>query len=744
MTRMPGLLLLASLLFLTNAAWGQGKASPQDTPKATDKTVEQLAEQVRPSIVVVRVAGRDGGQQGLGTGFVISADGLIATNLHVIGEARPITVELADGKIHEVTHVHASDRAQDLAIIRIDAQGLPPLPLGDSATLKDGQAIVAIGNPRGLLRSVVAGVVSGQRDIDGRQMIQLAIPIETGNSGGPVLDLQGRVHGITTIKSLVTDNLGFAVPINTLKPLLKKPNPIPMSRWLRIGALDGDEWKALFGSRWRQRAGGSLLVDGMGEGLGGRSLCLWQKPVPDVPFEVVVTVRLDDESGAAGLVFHADGEHKHYGFYPSSGELRLARFEGPDVFSWRVLEQKPSPHYQPGTWNTLKVRVEKNRIQCYVNGHLLMESTDTAFTKGQVGLAKFRHTRAEFKHFQVGKEIAVPQLPAGLTDKVMKSVAGLSPRAELQPALIDSLTPEGPASVAVLRERAKQLEEQAEQLRRLALAVHHKRVQTELAQVMSDPEDAIDLLHAALLIAKLDNDDLDVAAYRKAVERMAQEIQNDLPKKADDQTKLATLNKYLFEENGFHGSRGDYYHRANSYLDRVIDEREGLPITLSVLYMDLGRRLGLRIEGVGLPGHFVVRHVPAKGEPQLIDVYEGGVLMSRADANRKVEGITDEPPRDEHFQAVSKQAIVIRMLHNLMNLARRDADAEALARYLDAILTLNPKSAEERFMRAAVRLHLNHRQGALEDAEWLLDHQPDGVDLDAVRRMYRLLSPPGQ
>ena len=86
------------------------------------KTVEQLAEQAKESIAVILYTGRDGKQQGLGTGFVVSADGLIATNLHVIGEARPITVQLADGSKHEATAVHASDRKLDLAIVRIDAK----------------------------------------------------------------------------------------------------------------------------------------------------------------------------------------------------------------------------------------------------------------------------------------------------------------------------------------------------------------------------------------------------------------------------------------------------------------------------------------------------------------------------------------------------------------------------------------------------------------------------------------------
>src|SRR5262249_34164072 len=155
----------------------------------------------------------------------------------------------------------------------------------DSDKLHDGQAVVAMGNPLGLEHSVVAGVLSGRREIDGRAMLQVAIPIEKGNSGGPLLDRQGRVHGLLTMKSLKTENLGFAVPINALKPLIEKPNPVSISRWLTIGVLDADDWTVLPGPRWRQRAG-KILVEGRGVGIGGRALCLSTIAVPEVPFEI--------------------------------------------------------------------------------------------------------------------------------------------------------------------------------------------------------------------------------------------------------------------------------------------------------------------------------------------------------------------------------------------------------------------------------------------------------------------------
>lgn len=732
-------LLPAGMLLLLSASATRADTAPADDAKTPG--VEALAKKVRPSVVVVSVMGRDGKRQGLGTGFVVSADGLIATNRHVIGEGRAIRVETADGKHHDVTAIHASDRKLDLAVLRIDAKGLTPLELGDSTTLKDGQAVLAMGNPQGLKHSVVAGVVSGQREIDGRPMIQLAIPIEPGNSGGPLLDMQGRVHGILTIKSLVTPNLGFAVSVNTLKPLLKKPNPVPMSAWLTIGALDADDWQPLFGGQWRQRAG-RILVEGVGQGFGGRTLCLSRRELPPLPCEVAVTVRLVDENGAAGLVFHSDGDDKHYGFYPSGGQLRLTRFDGPDVFSWKVLEQKASPHYRPGEWNRLKVRLEKDRIRCFVNDHLVIESTDDVYTTGRVGLAKFRDTVAEFKRFQLAREVPPLAPSADVTARIRKAVDSLPAEKKIGTEMVPTLANDGTASLKVLRECARELEQKAAALRRLASAVHERSVLDELVRVLHGKEENIDLLHAALLIARLDNEDVDVEAYRHEVERMAVRITARLPKDADEAARLAALSKYLFEERGFHGSRGDYYNRSNSYLSEVIDDREGLPITLSVLYIELGRRLGVRLEGVGLPGHFVVRHVPAKGEARLIDVYEGGQALSREQAAEKVKNITGRPLHDEHLAAVKKSAIIVRMLHNLLNLAQSEKDKDGMLRYLNAIVAVAPESAEERGLRAALLYQMGDRPRALQDVDWLLEHNPEGLDVQRVRQFRRMLTQP--
>jgi regulator of sirC expression with transglutaminase-like and TPR domain len=708
-----------------------------DEPKSTEKlpatkSVEDLAKELRPSIVVITATGRESKRDSLGTGFVIDADGLIATNMHVIGEGRAIVVETVDGKKFDVKSVHAVDRTRDLAIIKIDAKKLTVLPLGDADKVKDGQAVVVVGNPQGLKHSVVAGVVSGRRDIDGASMIQLAIPLEPGNSGGPLVDMQGRVQGIITLKSLVTENLGFAVPVNALKALLEAPHPIAMENWVTIGMLDPDEWKPLMGASWRQRAG-RIKVEGAGSGFGGRSLCIYQPKPPALPFEIAVTVKLNDEKGAAGLLFRHDGE-RHYGFYPTGGKLRLTRFDGPDVFSWKILEDVASPHYRPGDWNSLKVRVEKEGAKCFVNDQLVIETKDAEWTDGQPGLAKFRDTIAEFRNFRVAKSIESRAPSAAETAGLLKSIETLKPKKPAPAETVEKLAKQK-GSGDVLRDKARELELQAVRLRELAARVHQQRIYDELGKLLAQPDEKVDLIHAALLIAKLDNEDVDVDAYRAEFERMVKKLSAAVPAKADDMAKLKALSHYFFEERGFHGSRADYYTRSNSYLSEVIDDREGLPITLSILYAELGKRIGLDIAGVPIPGHFVVRLITKKDDGPFIDVYEAGKTFTLEEAKKRVED-RKLTFRDDHVKPATKKAIVGRVLQNLLNVSRQENDTDAGLRYLDGIVMLDPNAHEERFMRSVLRYGKGMKKEALDDVNVLLDHIAD--DSKEKRRLQDL------
>jgi len=172
--------------------------------------VTALTDAVKPSLVIVRQMGRDGEQRGTGSGFVISKEGLVVTNLHVIGEGRPLQVEFSDGTVCDVAEVHASDHHYDLAVLRLAKTGkeFKPLVIGDSDAIQQGDLVLGFGTPQGLAFSVVPGAISAIRKLEPGfagegetpefPMLQLAMPIEQGNSGGPVINLKGEVLGIVT------------------------------------------------------------------------------------------------------------------------------------------------------------------------------------------------------------------------------------------------------------------------------------------------------------------------------------------------------------------------------------------------------------------------------------------------------------------------------------------------------------------------------------------------------------------
>ena len=699
---------------------------------------EDLARQIKPSLVAIYPAGREGTEAGVGSGFVISEDGLVATNFHVIGEGRALRVEFSDGSTREVLAVHAWDRARDLAVLRVEGAGLASLPLGDSAAAEQGTPAVAMGNPLGFRFSMVEGMISARQEVEGRPMLQLAMPVERGNSGGPVLDKAGHVLGIVTLKSTVTANLGFAVPVNELKAMLENPHPVAMKNWLTIGALNPKIWQIAepSGSRWSQRAG-VIQVRGSSSGFGGRAQCLAVAAPPPLPYEVSVRVRLDDESGAAGLSFCSDGTDRHYGFYPSNGGLRLTLFEGPDVSSWTILEQGPSPHYQTASWNHLRVRVEEGRISCFLNGELTFTSADPALRSGRVGFCQFRGTGAEFREFKTGADLSSPSASAELRGAIDALSSGGAPA----PALRGALQADPQAARQLAAEAAATLEKRAATLLRVAAEAGESALADQLARLVDAEESAIPLAEAALLLARLDNPDLDPAPYLAEIERMAADLQASLSDadRAAPEATLAALNRWLFAENVFHGSRDDFSNKSNSYLNEVIDDREGLPITLAVLHLELARHLGLELAGIPLPGRFVTQ-LRLSNHPEggpYIDVFDGGRVLNRAEATAMVQEAAGQGPPESAWQPSTKREILLRMLNNLSSEAVAAQDSPRLLRYLAVHIALEPSAATPRLQRFYLLSRSGRREEAASDAAWLLEHRPPGSDEAQLRELLR-------
>ncbi|MCF6313320.1 MAG: tetratricopeptide repeat protein [Verrucomicrobiales bacterium] len=755
--------ILALCLLNTNftAVYAQAPSDSSDPFKATpttpaviqsndfvgtDGSIEKLTERSLPSLVTITHSGRDGKVRGTGTGFIISADGLIATNLHVIGDGRPIQVELHDGSSYDVVAVHAWDRRADIAIIKINSKKkLQPLRMGDSDSIKQGQSIVAFGNPRGLQFSVVNGVISAIRKLEDDftieggvpdfPMIQVAIPIEMGNSGGPIIDLEGKVLGIVTIKSLVTPNLGFATPVNILQSMIEKPNPVPMKSWLTIGKLDPNQWRPILGGDWKQHAG-VITIDAYGSGFGGRTLCLSELPVPKTPYDVAVKVKLDDEGGAAGLAFASDGDEVHYGFYPSNGQLRLTRFEGPDIYSWKILKQVDSDAYHPGAWNHLRARISADKISCYVNGQLVIEVNDDRLRQGKVGLCRFRKPVAHFKSFLLGADLEEKPISKKLMQQLSQQINAYSKQGGDPRKTIAALATHVLPSKKLLSEKAAELETRALELRRLSQMIHASDIQQRILKILKQEEPQINLLELGLLIAKLEHRELDVEGYLLEFKRLAAAAQQTLSEEFSEREKVERLGKFLFQESGFHGSRGEYYHRSNSFLNEVLDDREGIPITLSVIYIELARMLDIpHVYGIPLPGHFVVGYRPKPSELQMFDTFEAGKAISQAEAADLVRGTTGQALDPRSLVPSSNRSIALRMLNNLINVEINGDDPTKALPYLDLLLAIEPKRAPERFERSRIRFQADNRDGAIADLQWMVDNKPAGVNIDMIRQL---------
>jgi regulator of sirC expression with transglutaminase-like and TPR domain len=253
---------------------------------------------------------------------------------------------------------------------------------------------------------------------------------------------------------------------------------------------------------------------------------------------------------------------------------------------------------------------------------------------------------------------------------------------------------------------------------------------------LSLPEEKADLFRCALLLAKHDNPELDISAHERAFDQMVEELREDPQLAGETKTAVERINRFLFEENGFHGSRSDSGNRSNSYINEVLDDREGLPITLAVVYIELARRLGVEgVVGIPLPSRFMVGYRVSEEDPMsLVDVFNGGKFLTMDEAIADVS--TDGWVPDKARQPASKREIILRMIQNLMG-APGESGAASLDSlpYLDLALALNPDSGRERVSRAAVRERLGDREGARGDVSWLLEHLPANVPEDSLSKL---------
>lgn len=256
----------------------------------------------------------------------------------------------------------------------------------------------------------------------------------------------------------------------------------------------------------------------------------------------------------------------------------------------------------------------------------------------------------------------------------------------------------------------------------------------EFRQAADRPEEQIDLGRAALTIALPEYPASDVSAYLGRINDLALEVAERAGADADAFRSIAALNFVLFERHGFRGNRDDYYDPKNSFLNQVIERKTGIPITLSVLYMEVAARVGLTVDGVGFPGHFMVR-AQAEGNEIVIDPYNSGDIKTEEDLAAMLQqmygGKLDF--RREFLAPVSKKQILTRMLTNLKAIYAKANDMVKTLAVLDRLLILEPGSAADTRDRGVVYTRLECFGQAKDDFERYLQLAPDADDAAAIR-----------
>jgi len=210
--------MIARLLFLVCLV--AGVVTAQLAPPRKD--IPAIAKAANGVIVSIITSDKNGKPVAQGTGFLVSTDGRIVTNYHVIKDASSAIVKLPDGAFYDVEGVVAFDKARDLAVIKAHGRNFRVVTLGNSDRVQVGEEIVAIGNPFSLESTVSNGIVSGIRTVEeeGGKFLQVTAPISPGSSGGPLFNMAGEVVGITTLYLKGGENLNFAIPINDAKHLI--------------------------------------------------------------------------------------------------------------------------------------------------------------------------------------------------------------------------------------------------------------------------------------------------------------------------------------------------------------------------------------------------------------------------------------------------------------------------------------------------------------------------------------------
>jgi len=260
----------------------------------------------------------------------------------------------------------------------------------------------------------------------------------------------------------------------------------------------------------------------------------------------------------------------------------------------------------------------------------------------------------------------------------------------------------------------------------------------EFEQAIAGRDEQVDLFTAAMIIARVGWPHTDPHHYARMLDLFAEDVQLRADGSSDPHRLIQAIDHELFYVQGFHGNTNRYSDPENSYLNRVIDRRTGIPITLSLVYMEVATRVGLRCDGVGYPGHFIVRC----GEPDqamYVDPFHQGTQLDREEL---LAGLRSWPlgaaSPESFLAAITRRQFLQRMLNNLRGVFSETRDYNRWHSVLDLLLCIEPWNAALIGERGILRYGMGHSEGALEDLEAYASSESADTDTTAITMLREL------
>ena len=249
---------------------------------------------------------------------------------------------------------------------------------------------------------------------------------------------------------------------------------------------------------------------------------------------------------------------------------------------------------------------------------------------------------------------------------------------------------------------------------------------SEFTRATEMPDEELDVARLALLIASMEYPDLNIDDQLGVLDSLAAGASRWLTQDVEALQAVNVLSRWLFDDLGFAGNQEDYYDAKNSYLNDLLDRRLGIPLSLSLVYIEVGRRARVPLVGIGMPGHFLVRHRDEEG--LYVDPFHKGILLSVEECRQRFHKMTNNsvPWEPGHLAPIRNRDFVARMLRNLKTIYVRKEDFTRVLSVMNMLVALLPDVAEERRDRGLIHHRLGNDREALEDLRWFASTRHPG------------------